>query len=97
MSTRRSTARGLPDLDRRLGKLTVGEFLRTWRMSEEMSLKEFGNLVGMSIANLCDVEKAAKVSAPKRPNRLRGYRSSTRAAGALINRVAFPVPETVGF
>jgi transcriptional regulator with XRE-family HTH domain len=45
------------DLEKRLGPLTVGGFIRTWRTTEEMSLKEFGKLMGVSVANLCDIEK----------------------------------------
>lgn len=60
MSTERRKAYGSKDLEKRLGKLTVGEFLHTWRTTEEMTLKEFGKLVGLSIANLCDIEKGRK-------------------------------------
>ena len=38
------------DLEKRLGPLTVGGFIRTWRTTEEMSLKEFGKLMGVSVA-----------------------------------------------
>jgi len=66
MSTEKRKSYGSKKLEKRLGKLTVGEFLNTWRVSEEMSLKEFGKLVGLSIPNLCDIEKSRKgVSAEK--------------------------------
>jgi len=64
MSTDRHKTFGPKDLERRLGKLTVGEFLHTWRISEEMSLADFGKLVGMSVANLCDIEKSRKGVSP---------------------------------
>ena len=57
---------GPKDLEKRLGKLTVGEFLHTWRVSEEMSLADFGRLVGMSVANLCDIEKGRKGVSPEK-------------------------------
>jgi transcriptional regulator with XRE-family HTH domain len=66
MSTRPRTGYGLTQLEKRLGKLTVGEFLHTWRTSEEMSLKEFGKLIGMSVANLCDIEKGRKGVSPEK-------------------------------
>jgi len=69
MSTDRHKAFGPKDLERRLGKLTVGEFLHTWRISEEMSLAGFGKLVGMSVANLCDIEKGRKGVSQKKPSR----------------------------
>jgi transcriptional regulator with XRE-family HTH domain len=52
------------DLEKRLGKLTVGEMLHAWRVSEEMSLKDFGKRIGMSVANLCDIEKGRKGVSP---------------------------------
>jgi transcriptional regulator with XRE-family HTH domain len=57
---------GLKDLEKRLGKLTVGEFLHAWRVSEEMSLKDFGKRIGLSIANLCDIEKGRKGVSPEK-------------------------------
>ncbi len=57
---------GIRDLERRLGKLTVGEFIHAWRAAEEMSLKDFGNRIGMSVANLCDVEKGRKGVSPEK-------------------------------
>jgi len=66
MSTDGHKVFGPKDLDKRLGKLTVGEFLHTWRVSEEMSLADFGKLVGMSVANLCDIEKGRKGVSPEK-------------------------------
>jgi transcriptional regulator with XRE-family HTH domain len=66
MSTEKRKTHGLRDLEKRFGKLTVGEFLHTWRMSEEMSLREFGKLVGLSVANLCDIEKGRKGVSPEK-------------------------------
>lgn len=57
-------------LEKRLGRLTAGEFLRTWRESEAMSLKEFGKLVGMSVSNLCDVEKGRKGVSPEKADKI---------------------------
>ena len=57
-------------MERRLGKLTVGEFLHAWRVSEEISLVDFGKLVGMSIANLCDIEKGRKGVSPEKAERI---------------------------
>jgi antitoxin HigA-1 len=66
MSTDERRAFGLKDLEKRLGKLTVGELLHTWRVSEEMSLKAFGSLIGMSVPNLCDIEKGRKGVSPEK-------------------------------
>lgn len=61
-----SKVHGRKDLDTRLGKLTVGEFLHTWRVTEELSLKDFGRLIGLSPANLCDIEKGRKGVSPEK-------------------------------
>jgi transcriptional regulator with XRE-family HTH domain len=61
---------GSKDLERRLGKLTVGELLHTWRVAEETSLKEFGKLIGMSVPNLCDVEKGRKGVSPEKAEQI---------------------------
>jgi transcriptional regulator with XRE-family HTH domain len=70
MSTDKRKAFGPKDLEKRLGKLTVGEFLHTWRVSEEMSLADFGKLVGMSVANLCDIEKGRKGVSPEKAEQI---------------------------
>ena len=70
MSTGRQKAFGAKDLEKRLGKLTVGEFLHTWRVSEEMSLADFGKVVGMSVANLCDIEKGRKGVSPEKAEQI---------------------------
>ena len=61
---------GLKDLERRIGHLTVGEFLNTWRTSEEMNLKDFGKLIKMSAANLCDIEKGRKGVSPEKAEQI---------------------------
>ena len=66
MSTEKKKSYGLKDLERKFGKLTVGSFLRSWRMSEGLSLKEFGKLIGLSGANLCDIEKGRKGVSPEK-------------------------------
>jgi transcriptional regulator with XRE-family HTH domain len=70
MSTERRRSFGLKDLEKRLGKLTVGELLHTWRVSEEMSLKDFGKRIGMSLANLCDIEKGRKGVSPEKAEQI---------------------------
>lgn len=70
MSTDKRKMFGLKDLEKKLGKLTVGEFLHTWRTSEEMSLKDFGKKVGLSIANLCDIEKGRKGVSPEKAEQI---------------------------
>ena len=70
MSIEKRKVYGAKDLDNRIGKLSVGEFLRTWRQTEEMSLKEFGKLIGISVANLCDIEQGRKGVSPEKAERI---------------------------
>jgi transcriptional regulator with XRE-family HTH domain len=70
MTTNRRKSLGPKDLDKRLGKHTVGEFIHTWRTTEEMTLKEFGRMIGLSIANLCDIEKGRKGVSPEKAEQI---------------------------
>ena len=70
MSTDKRRSFGIKDLEKRMGKLTVGEMLHSWRASEEMSLKAFGGLIGMSVPNLCDIEKGRKGVSPEKAEQI---------------------------
>jgi transcriptional regulator with XRE-family HTH domain len=70
MSTEKSKSSGLERLEKRLGKLSVGEFLHTWRTTEEMTLREFGKLTSLSVANLCDIEKGRKGVSPEKAEQI---------------------------
>ena len=70
MSTDKRRSFSVKDLEKRMGKLTVGEMLHSWRASEELSLKEFGGLIGMSVANLCDIEKGRKGVSPEKAEQI---------------------------
>jgi antitoxin HigA-1 len=70
MSTKKKKINGLKSLEKRLGKLSVGEFLRTWRTTEEMTPMQFGKLTGLSIANLCDIEKGRKGVSPEKAEQI---------------------------
>ncbi len=72
MSTSSRKKHGVKDLEKRLGTLTVGEMLRTWRVTEELSLKAFGKKIGMSVANLCDIEKGRKGVSPEKAEQIAG-------------------------
>jgi len=66
MSIKNKSQHGLKDLEKRLGKMTIGSFLRSWRLSEELSQKEFAKKLGLSPANVCDIEKGRKGVSPER-------------------------------
>ncbi len=46
--------------------LTFGSVLRSWRLSQEMSLTEMAEVLKISRANLCDIEKGRKIPSPRR-------------------------------
>ena len=54
------------DLFKRYGSLSFGEVVRSFREADEMSQVEFAKKLGMSSANLCDIEKGRKVPSPRR-------------------------------
>jgi transcriptional regulator with XRE-family HTH domain len=70
MRTRASKTLGSKALEKRFGKLTIGEMLNTWRVSEELSLKDFGAQLGLSVANLCDIEKGRKGVSPQKAEQI---------------------------
>lgn len=72
MSTKIRNQHGIRGLERRLGKMTVGDFLRSWRLSEDLSQREFARKLKMSPANLCDLEKGRKGVSPEKAEEIAG-------------------------
>ena len=60
----------IKDLEKRLGPLTFAMFLRSWRQCDEYSQIEFAKKLGISKANLCDIEKGRKHVSPERAARI---------------------------
>lgn len=61
---------GLADLDQRFGRMSVGLFLAAFRESEGLSQAEYARKLGLSRANLCDLEKGRKLISPERAAKL---------------------------
>lgn len=57
---------GILDLEKKLGVMTVGMFLKAFREADELSQSEFAAKIGLSRANLCDLEKDRKIPSPAR-------------------------------
>ena len=57
---------GKRDLEKRLGPMTLASFLSTWRESLEMTQVAFAKKLGISPANLCDIEKGRQLVSPKK-------------------------------
>jgi transcriptional regulator with XRE-family HTH domain len=61
---------GIEDLEHRFGQMTVGMFLSSFRESEGLSQSEYAKKLGLSRANLCDLEKGRKLISPERAVKL---------------------------
>lgn len=61
---------GSKTLEKKFGQLSVGEFLRAWRESEGISQKTFAIKIGISNANLCDIELRRKGVSPDKANKI---------------------------
>jgi transcriptional regulator with XRE-family HTH domain len=57
---------GIKDLENKFGPMTLGLFLRSLRQTDNLSQVEFARRLGLSRANLCDIEKGRKQITPDR-------------------------------
>ena len=64
MSTRSKFGR--ESLEEKLGAMTLAVFLSSWRESLEMTQVAFAKKLGISSANLCDIEKGRQLVSPKK-------------------------------
>ena len=51
---------GIQSLEKRFGKMTLGMFIRSLREADGISQTAFAEKLGISRANLCDIEKGRK-------------------------------------
>ena len=54
------------DLERERGPMTFGRLLESHRKCEELTQEQLGKMVGLSRANICDLEKGRKIPSVKR-------------------------------
>lgn len=52
---------GIEYLERRRGPMTVGRFIKAFRESDEVTQADYAKRLGISKANLCDIEKGRKL------------------------------------
>ena len=57
---------GTKELAEKLGVMTFGKALEAQRLAEDMTLKEFSSLLGISIASLADLESSRRIPSPLR-------------------------------
>jgi len=65
MSTRRFDSYS-EELRKKYGRISFGRFLMSWRMAEEMTQAAFARKIGISPANLCDLEQGRRIPSPSR-------------------------------
>jgi transcriptional regulator with XRE-family HTH domain len=53
-------------LEKKYGKLSLGELIKSFRESDEISQTDFASKLNISRANLCDIEKGRKLVSPER-------------------------------
>ena len=67
MVTKRKKSAAMKFLENITGApLSLGKFLHSIRMGEEMSQVEFAGQLGISRSHLCDIEKGRKLVSPER-------------------------------
>ena len=49
------------DLEKDLGGLSFGQMLESYRLGEELSLKEMAKKLGISASSVCDLEKGRRI------------------------------------
>jgi transcriptional regulator with XRE-family HTH domain len=78
---------GRKSLDKKLGEMTLASFLYSWRKSIGVTQADFAKKLGISAANLCDIEKGRQLVSPKKATEIAkkiGY-SQTVLVELVIN------------
>lgn len=67
MSTKNKKSDAVKFLEKKTGgPLTLGRFLRSIRLGEEATLKDFAKSLGISLQHLSDIENDRRVVSPER-------------------------------
>lgn len=61
---------GLEDMEKKYGPMTLGRFVKAFRQSDEISQTAYAKKLGISRANLCDIEKGRKPVSLERAARI---------------------------
>jgi len=56
----------LKDFEKEFGPLSFGSALASERLSREMGLREFSEILGISVQSLSDLEKERRIPSPSR-------------------------------
>ena len=66
MSTKSKKIYGKASLTKKIGPMTFGNFLSSWRESLGMTQVAFAKKLGISASNLCDIEKGRQLVSAKK-------------------------------
>jgi transcriptional regulator with XRE-family HTH domain len=91
MTTKLKARYGAKSLEKRLGGMTFGSFLFSWRESLGTTQVAFAKELGISASNLCDIEKGRQlVSAKKAAEiaKLIGYSETVLVELAINEQLA---------
>ena len=58
------------NLEKKLGEMTVANYLKAFRLADEISQVDFAKKLGLSKGNLCDIEKGRKMISPERASKI---------------------------
>ena len=60
----------LPDIEKRNGHLTIGKIIRAYRLGWELTQIQFAKKIGISVQNLCDIEKGRQRVSPEKASKI---------------------------
>ena len=70
MSTDKKLVSYSQELKKRYGRVSFARFLVAWRVCEEMTQAQFAKKLGLSSANLCDLEQGRRIPSPNRARKI---------------------------
>ncbi len=70
MSTEKQVLIYSEELRKKYGRVSFGRFLIAWREAEDLTQAQFARKVGLSPANLCDIEQGRRVPSPSRARKI---------------------------
>ncbi|MFX5956878.1 helix-turn-helix transcriptional regulator, partial [Acinetobacter baumannii] len=58
------------ELRKKYGRISFGAFLAAWRTADDLSQTAFAKKLGLSAANLCDLEQGRRIPSPARARKI---------------------------
>jgi transcriptional regulator with XRE-family HTH domain len=70
MSTEKKSGLYSEELRKKYGRVSFGRFLQAWREADGLTQTQFAKKLGLSSANLCDLEHGRRIPSPDRARRI---------------------------